>query len=105
MATALTPTTQPTATEKAVAACERLVKVLTNQTGFAWTFGYIGNCSGIPGTPRFQDDRRWYGFAAHPGRVGTSQDSIGGVRTEDLDTLVTLLQGAVRLATVLAQPR
>lgn len=99
---ATSPTTD---TAALVSACERLVKLLSDRTGIAFTFGYLGNTYGLEGTPRYQDDRRWYAFAAHPGRVGTHKDSIGGVRTDDLGHLITLLQGALELTTVMAQPR
>lgn len=69
--------------------CQRIVESLTETTGIEWTFGYIGNLDGR------RDDRRWYAFAAHPGRVGTYADQIGGVSTKDLGKL------ADRLATVL----
>lgn len=82
-------------------ACQRLTELLTKKTGISWTFGYLGNCSGIPGTPAFKDDRRWYAFAAHPGRVGTALDSIGGYSTDRLEELATVLHGAVKLAVVL----
>lgn len=82
---------------------ERLVNVLTDRTGISWTLGYLGNCSGIPGTPAYRDERRWYAFAAHSGRVGTPADSIGGFA--DPADLIPWLQGAVSLTTVLAQPR
>jgi len=88
-----------TQTTLAVHRCEALTRRLGERTGIAWTFGYIGNVD------PHRDDRRWYAFAAHPGRVGTSRDSIGGVPTEDLDELVSMLQGAVQLLTVLAEPR
>ena len=100
---ASTPASTPT--DKARAACERMVKVLSDRTGIAWSFGYLGNVSGLPGTPLYRDDRSWYAFAAHPGRVGTHKDSIGGVATADLPTLVTMLQGALALTTVLSTPR
>ncbi|CAB4189613.1 hypothetical protein UFOVP1196_4 [uncultured Caudovirales phage] len=40
------------------------------------TFGYIGNC-GVNRNGPF-DDRSWYIFLPHPGRVGTSDDRVGG---------------------------
>lgn len=83
-------------------ACQRLVGLLSEKTGIAWTFGYLGN---IYGTRQQDDDRMWYAFAAHPGRVGTDRDSIGGFRTENLDRLVEWLRGAVALAVVQAEPR
>lgn len=85
--------------------CRRLVELLTKHTGIEWSFGYLGNTYGIPGTPAYEDDRRLYAFAAHPGRVGTSSDSIGGVMTEELSELVIMLRGAVELAVVLKTPR
>lgn len=82
----------------AEARCQRLVDLLTKRTGIQWTLGYLGNVY-ADGT----DDRRWYAFAAHPGRPGTDADRIGGFR--DLADLIPWLQGAVSLTTVLAQPR
>lgn len=81
--------------------CQRLVKVLSSKTGIDWTFGYLGNCSGFEGAPAYRDDRTWYAFAAHPGRVGTETDSIGGFSTARLEDLVLVLQGAIKLSVVL----
>lgn len=81
-------------------ACQRLVAVLNKTTSLGWTFGYLGNCSGMEGTPAFQDDRFWYAFASHPGRVGTARDRIGGFSTSELDRLAAMLGGAVSLALV-----
>ena len=50
------------------------------------TFGYIGNC-GVDRSGPF-DDRSWYIFLPHPGRVGTYEDRIGGFRTSDLATML-----------------
>jgi hypothetical protein len=72
-----------------IAACERLVEKLSERTGLAWTFGYIGNTG--PG----YDDRSWFAFAPHPGRIGTSADRLGGFPTEHLDRLRVFLAGAV----------
>lgn len=44
------------------------------------TFGYIGNLDA-----RFGDDRCWYVFLPHPGRVGTEDDRLGGFSTGDID--------------------
>lgn len=82
-------------------ACQRLIEVLNKNTSIVWSFGYLGNCSGMEGTPAFDDDRFWYAFASHPGRVGTASDRIGGFATSDLDRLVGVLQGAVALSVVL----
>jgi hypothetical protein len=81
----------------------RLVARLSEATGIAFTFGYLGDLSGIPGTPAFRDSRTYYVFAAHPGRVGDAGDRIGGV--SDPADLVPLLRGALALATVQATPR
>lgn len=80
--------------------CQRLTELLTKNTEIDWSFGYLGNSYGIEGTMAYQDDRTWYAFAAHPGRVGTTRDRIGGFRTSDLGHLVPVLQGAVALAIV-----
>jgi hypothetical protein len=45
------------------------------------TFGYIGNCD-IDGR---NDDRCWMVFLPHPGRVGTSDDRIGGFTTGSVE--------------------
>lgn len=80
--------------------CHRLVSVLSKHTGIEWSFGYLGNTYGSPGTPAFRDDRTWYAFASHPGRIGTANDSIGGLSNPS--ELIPLLQGAVALALVLS---
>ena len=87
------------ATEKALKRCRRAVEFLNERTDITWTFGYLGNCG------HNYDDRSWYAFAVHPGRVGTHKDSIGGFPTDSLDTLATMLSGAVALTTVLNEPR
>lgn len=75
--------------------CERLVEILDQlDPEVTWTFGYIGNLS------HERDDRAWYAFASHPGRVGRSDDRIGGLPTENLDQLAERLAGAVTLARV-----
>jgi hypothetical protein len=81
----------------------RLVARLSDLTGIAFTFGYLGDVSGIPGTPAYRDSRCYYVFAAHPGRVGTSSDRLGGV--SDPNDLVPILRGALALATVQATAR
>ena len=50
------------------------------------TFGYIGNLEGR------KDYRCWYVFLPHPGRVGTSADSIGGIATDDTDGFLALVE-------------
>lgn len=75
--------------------CERIVKRIAEVTGEAWTFGYIGNL-----TPQ-HDDRGWFAFRPHPGRVGTAADRIGGNGTDDLEALVPVLSGALRMAMML----
>lgn len=52
----------------------------------AITFGYIGNV-GVYRSGPF-DDRRWYIFLPHDGRVGTSADRVGGYSTESLGNMV-----------------
>lgn len=74
--------------------CKALTEALSAATGIAWTFGYIGNVS------HHGDDRSWFAFAEHPGRVGTSDDRIGGLPGHRLDELATMLQGALLLARV-----
>ena len=72
--------------------CKRIVDRLTSLTGETWTFGYIGNCDNV------RDDRTWFAFRPHPGRVGTPDDRIGGYRTDDLDKLALVLRGALSMA-------
>lgn len=73
----------------------RITELLTSTTGTEWTFGYIGNCD------HQHDDRSWFLFRAHPGRVGTFEDRIGGVATQDLDKLADMGQGALKMARML----
>lgn len=75
-------------------ACRSLVATLARVTKADWTFGYIGNCG--PG----YDDRVWCAFRAHPGRVGTANDRIGGVSTDRLPALADMLRGAVARARI-----
>lgn len=81
------------------AQCQTLVKWIAESTGEDWTFGYIGNC-GVDGRGRF-DDRCWFAFRPHPGRVGTEADRIGGYPTSQLATLRNVLHGAARMAAML----
>jgi len=76
---------------------------LSELTGIPFTYGYLGDVSGIPGTPAFRDSRSYYLFAVHPGRVGDAGDRIGGV--SDPADLLPLLRGALALAAVQATPR
>jgi len=46
------------------------------------TFGYIGNLG------NGHDDRIWMVFLPHPGRVGTSDDSIGSFPTGSVEGIV-----------------
>ena len=48
------------------------------------TIGYIGNLE------VGRDDREWYIFLPHPGRIGKAEDRLGGYSTEDRWKLVTL---------------
>jgi len=50
------------------------------------SFGYIGNC-GVDRSGPF-DDRSWYVFLPHPGRVGTPRDNVGGYRTANLRVML-----------------
>lgn len=67
------------ANARAYARAEAIVKDLPGVT-----IGYIGNCS-VASDVRVSahDDRSWYIFLPHPGRVGTREDSLGGFPTED----------------------
>lgn len=76
--------------------CRRIVERLAETTGEAWTFGYIGNLD------HDRDDRAWYAFRPHPGRVGTSADRIGGHGTDELGRLADVLAGALRMAGMMA---
>src|SRR6187549_255381 len=63
------------------------------------TFGYIGNCGVYRSGP--YDDRRWYIFLPHHGRVGGYSDRVGGYSTESLGNMLAdwdRLVGRVRLA-------
>lgn len=82
---------------RAVERIRRVAERLTEATGVKWTFGYIGNCD------HTRDDRNWYLFAAHPGRVGSSADRIGGYATSDLPAFVPVAQGALSMALYLAR--
>jgi hypothetical protein len=75
--------------------CAALVARIADATGDEWTFGYIGDVS------RHGDDRGWFAFRAHPGRVGTAADRIGGHGTADLDKLADVLRGALAMARML----
>lgn len=50
------------------------------------TFGYLGNV-GTDRNGRY-DDRSWYVFLPHPGRVGTTNDSVGGFPTHRLPAML-----------------
>jgi len=82
-------------TETRIRRCIARLHVLT---GIVFTYGYLGDVSGIPGTPAFRDSRSYFVFAAHPGRVGTDKDRMGGVK--DPADLLPILQGALALAVV-----
>jgi hypothetical protein len=81
--------------ERATERCRLIVEQLAEETGIAFTFGYIGNLDHRGG-----DSRLWYAFAPHPGRVGKESDSIGGYRTAEIDRLVPYLAGALKLARI-----
>lgn len=71
---------------------------LSEATGIEFSYGYLGDVSGIPGTPAFRDSRTYYLFAAHPGRVGTDKDRLGGV--SDPADLLPILGAALGLARI-----
>lgn len=71
---------------------------LTELTGIEFSFGYLGNDYGSD-----TSDRTYYLFAAHPGRVGTDADRLGGVK--DPADLLPILSAALQLARVLSTPR
>lgn len=81
-------TTTETPHSRAISSIKRNVAALNDALGYDTTdyrnhqvtFGYIGNLS------RHGDDRSWSVFLPHPGRVGTSADSIGGFRTGDTES-------------------
>lgn len=62
------------------------------------SFGYIGNVD----PSGSNDDRAWYVFLPHPGRVGTDADCLGsGHRTDDYAGAVrtaAMVSGALRFA-------
>lgn len=76
--------------------CAHLVELIRDATGETWTFGYIGNVSDT------RDDRLWFAFRPHPGRVGTNADRIGGYETDNLHQLAAMLSGALKMARMLA---
>lgn len=84
----------PATIAQTIARLEGQAALLTERTGIQWTIGYIGNVTGA------NDDRAWYAFADHPGRIGTSDDRIGGVTTDELPMLTTILHGALTLARI-----
>lgn len=82
---------------------ERISELLTERTGVEFTFGYIGNVNSYqPGTHAYRDDRLWYFFAAHPGRIGDHRDHIGGYHTADLEELLTEARGVLQMLTILS---
>jgi len=56
-----------------------------------FTIGYIGNCSSEI------DDRSWVIFRAHPGRIGTKEDRVGGYSTQERYKLRPLIN-AIKFA-------
>lgn len=50
------------------------------------TTGYIGNLES------WGDDRAWFIFRSRPGRVGTTEDRIGGYSTENRGKLLSSLR-------------
>lgn len=78
---------QLTPYDRAIASIKRNVAALNELLGYDTTsyrnpqitFGYIGNLD------RDSDHRSWSVFLPHPGRVGTSADSIGGFATGDAE--------------------
>lgn len=85
-------------TKDIAARLDKVAGLLSEALGADVRCGYIGNCSGIPDTPAWRDDRSWSIFLPHPGRVGTDADRIGCVRTEDLAELLPLAAAALKLA-------
>lgn len=81
--------------DRLVLRVQRLLDQLNEVIGGGATFGYLGNCgSGV-------DDRSWYVFLPHPGRVGTHEDRLGGFGTGDVDgveSTVRQLHGALVMA-------
>ena len=55
------------------------------------SFGYIGNVD------RWGDDRSWYVFLPHPGRVGTMLDRVGGYSTDRLPDMLAGWDGIVAI--------
>ena len=93
MSITATPESRSTSTEPTdYERCQRLTERLAHATGEDWTFGYLGNL-----TAR-RDDRWWYAFRPHPGRVGRAHDNIGGVATSDLGRLAEMISGALQFA-------
>ena len=100
----MTTTAAQTTTDydRRIACIEKLVLKLNEALGLdpadysnRVSFGYIGNCG-----PNY-DDRSWYVFLPHPGRVGQPADRMGGFATGDAAGAATLhaqLSGAVTIA-------
>jgi len=53
------------------------LKIIATELGTDFSSGYIGNVE------RGRDDRAWYFFAPHPGRVGEAADRWGGCATQE----------------------
>lgn len=80
MTNAITPPVL-TREQQAQARFDRMMKATLPE---GWSYGYIGNVD------HKTDDRAWFIFAPHPGRVGTPKDRIGGFSTEDRHKLTGL---------------
>lgn len=79
----------PTEAEREAAAYERAIRLikasveelntlLGHKPGEGISFGYIGNIPVGAAQGSQHDDRAFYVFLPHPGRVGTYDDRIGG---------------------------
>lgn len=87
--------------ERVIDSIKRIMIKLNEVIGAGATFGYIGNLD-----ERFGDDRSWYVFLPHPGRVGTTEDRFGGFSTGDIEgarRTLTELSGALTMARYLRQ--
>lgn len=80
--------------DRVIDAINRVMNELNKMINGDATFGYIGNLS------QFRDDRAWYVFLPHPGRVGTAEDRLGGFSTGDINGArhtLTALSGALTM--------
>lgn len=84
--------------QKIDARIRRCTALLSEATGITFSYGYLGNDYGSD-----TSGRTYYLFAAHPGRVGTDADRLGGVASPA--DLLPILRSALGLARIQNTPR